>query len=458
MRDIFVSMIIVGLMPTCYRRPFVGLVIFSWLAYMRVQDLTWGFAKYQRWSYFVAILTAVGFVVSKERKRWFLPDPRCYIMIFLALWIAVGVALSVSPSKYQFTRLLEFFKVIAIALFTTSVVSTKERLRVMLWVIALSFGFYGVKSGLWGIATFGAPILAGPGGMIADNNDFALAIAMSVPMLFYLGWTERRPELKRAFFVALPLSIITVVCTHSRGGFLALSCGIAVMVWRSRNRFLGIGIAVALGIAGVLLAPPKYIERLKTIKDYQTEGSAAGRIRAWGIATRMATDNPFFGVGLNKFRWHYLTYNPNPLKKEIEGSAIIVAHSSYFQIWAECGTPALLIFFLLMFSSLWTCWRIRKEATRRYMTSWIINYATMFEASMVTFMVGTSFLNRAHFDLFYHWVALIVVFGHLADMEMKNPVRYPLRENQQRSELRRQRRTGFERRDRRVSAFVPRGA
>ena len=31
MRDIIVSMIIVGLMPTCYRRPFVGLVVFSWL-------------------------------------------------------------------------------------------------------------------------------------------------------------------------------------------------------------------------------------------------------------------------------------------------------------------------------------------------------------------------------------------------------------------------------------------
>ena len=456
MRDIVVSMIIVGLMPTCYRRPFVGLVVFSWLAYMRVQDLTWGFAKYQRWSYYVAILTAVGFVVSKERKRWFIKDPRCYIMIFLALWVAVGVALSQSPSKYQFSRLMEFFKVIAIALFTTSVVSTRERLRVMLWVIALSFGFYGVKSGIWGIVTLGAPILTGPGGMIADNNDFALAMAMAVPMLFYLGLTERRPELRRAFFACLPLSIITVGCTHSRGGFLALSCGVAVMVWRSRNRFLGIGLGIVLMVAGLLLAPESYTERLKTIKDYETEGSAAGRIRAWGIATRMAVDNPFFGVGLNKFRWHYLQYNPNPLRKEIEGTAIIVAHSSYFQIWAECGTPALLIFFILMFTSLWTCWRIRKEAKRRYMTSWIINYATMFEASLVTFIVGTSFINRAHFDLFYHWVALIIVFGHLADQEMKNPMKYPVREGT-RSELRRLQPTGFVRKPR-VSAFAPRGA
>ena len=455
MRDIIVSLIIVGLMPTCYKRPFVGLVVFSWLAYMRVQDLTWGFAKYQRWSYYIAILTCCGFVVSKERKRWFLPDPRCYLMLFLAAWIAVGVALSFRPSSYQFSRLMEFFKIIAIALFTTGVVTTRERLRVMLWVIALSFGFYGVKSGLWGILTFGAPILSGPGGMIADNNDFALAMAMSVPMLFHLGWTERKPELKRAFFVALPLTVMTVGLTQSRGGFLALACGCAVLVWRSRNRFLGIAVAVALSFAALFLAPDTYIERLKTIKDYRTEGSAAGRIRAWGIATRMAIDNPVFGVGLNKFRWHFLTYNPSPLRKEIDGTAIIVAHSSYFQIWAECGTPALLMFFVLMFTSLWTCWRVRKKAKQRYMTSWILNYATMFEASMVTFMVGTAFINRAHFDLFYHWVALIIVFGHLADQEMKNPEKYPLRDGG-RSELQQLRSRGFERRPR-VSAFLPRG-
>ena len=50
MRDIIVSLLLVSLLPACYRRPFVGLCVFSWLAYMRVQDLTWGFARGIRWS------------------------------------------------------------------------------------------------------------------------------------------------------------------------------------------------------------------------------------------------------------------------------------------------------------------------------------------------------------------------------------------------------------------------
>ena len=66
-------------------------------------------------------------------------------------------------------------------------------------------------------------------------------------------------------------------------------------------------------------------------------------------------------------------------------------------------------------------------ARARYYSSWIINYATMFEASLVAFLVGAAFLNRGHYDLFYHWVSLIMVFGVIARREMLNEELYPVR-------------------------------
>jgi O-antigen ligase len=92
------------------------------------------------------------------------------------------------------------------------------------------------------------------------------------------------------------------------------------------------------------------------------------------------------------------------------GEDVIVAHSSYFQIWAECGTPALLLYFSLISARSARAGACAR-AKRRYHTSWIINYATMFEASLAAFVVGSAFLNRAHFDLFYHWVAIVIAFG-----------------------------------------------
>jgi len=441
-RDLILTLLLLGLLPVCYRKPFVGLAVFSWLAYMRVQDLTWGFAKTMRWSYYVAIVTFAGFLVSRERKRWFRPDWRCYVMFVLIGLLGAGIVLSDPPHTRQLDRYLEYIKIIAVALFTTAIVDSKERLRAILWVIALSFAFFGVKSGLMGLANGGQAIIRGPGGMLADNNDFSLALSMAVPMLFHLGWTERRPEIRKVFWLSVPLTVITVALTRSRGGFLSVSAAIGMLVWRSRNRMQGILVGILVAIAGLLALPQDFAERLKTILEPSKEGSAASRLAAWGIATRMALDHPVLGVGMYKFRAHFINYAKGPVGE------VIVAHSSYFQIWAECGTIALLLYFALILGTFATCWRIRAEAKRRYHTSWIINYATMFEAGLVAFVVGSAFLNRAHFDLFYHWVALVICFGIIARREMDQELAGVQRTEGSRGELELVERPGFARRAR----------
>ncbi len=68
LRDLIVSAIVLGSLPFCFKRPFVGLLMFTVLAYMRIQDMAWGFARYQRWSFYVAIITFAGYFVAKEKK------------------------------------------------------------------------------------------------------------------------------------------------------------------------------------------------------------------------------------------------------------------------------------------------------------------------------------------------------------------------------------------------------
>ena len=434
MRDLIFSLFVLGMLPACFRKPFIGLAMFSWLAYMRPQDLTWGFARQQRWSYLVAIIMFAGFLRSRPDK-WFMANWRIYLMfVFIAL-VGVSVAASEAPDEFQFNKYLEFTKIIVIAIFTTAVVKKREHLRMLLWIIALSLGFYGVKSGIWGFMTgFGTAIIRGPGGMMLDNNDLSLALAMAVPVLIHLGLTEQKKMVRRAFLIAVPLTIITIMLTHSRGGFLSISASLAVLVWHSRNRVAVMSTAALFALVAIILAPPEYKERISTIKDYETEGSAAGRIHSWGVGTRMALDNPVLGVGMHKYRQHFLEYDPNPSPDKLQGQNIIVAHNSYIQIWAESGSIALGIFLVLIFSSFVTIWRIRKQARQRYYTSWILNYATMFEASFAAYLVGGTFLNRAHFDLVYHFVALVMVFAKLATDEMQDTTRYPMREGR-RAEL-----------------------
>jgi len=234
----------------------------------------------------------------------------------------------------------------------------------------------------------------------------------------HLGLSDRRDIVRRVTLALVPLTIFTIIATHSRGGFLALGVGLMVLAWRSRNRFAGFAVLILMVVAGFLAAPQSYIERISTIRDYQTEGSAKGRLDAWKVAGNMIAERPMLGVGFEKFQQNYRRFDPNATDESESGPGTRVAHNSYLQIWAECGTVAFLLYMVLIGWSFFDLWRLRREAERRYHSSWILSYATMFEASMAVFVVGSFFLNRAHFDLFYHFVAVILAFERIAMREM----------------------------------------
>jgi probable O-glycosylation ligase (exosortase A-associated) len=444
MRDVIISLFILATLPTCFRRPFIGLLMFTLLAYMRLQDLTWGFARFQRWSFYVAIVTLVGFLMSTEKKQFMVNDLRCWIMVMLALLVGASLLASTSLNPRDFNNYTEYCKIIGVALFTTGVVKNREYFRILVWIIALSFGFFGVKSGLQMLLSGGSlVIIQGPGGMLSDNNDFALALCMSIPWLLHLGMSEKRDILRRTMIAIVPLTVMTIAATHSRGAFVSLVMTSFVLVWRSQNRVAGFATLFLVGVAAAIAAPKSYVERISTISQYETEGSAKGRLDAWKVAFNMIRSRPVLGVGFEKFQANYRRYDPNA-SQEIEGGpGTRVTHNSYLEIWAECGTPALVLYLLLIALTYLDLWRVRAQARLRYHSSWILSYATMFEASMTAFVVGSMFLNRAHFDLFYHLVAIVVVFGRLARQAMEDPTAYPLRASG-RGILALQRQRGFE--------------
>jgi O-antigen ligase len=127
---------------------------------------------------------------------------------------------------------------------------------------------------------------------------------------------------------------------------------------------------------------------------------------------------PVFGVGLANFQSAY------PYFAQGEGNTLARAtHNAYLQIWSECGSIAFALYLFLIAASFLALQRVRSQAKRLYTSSWILNYSAMFEASLLAFVVGSAFLSRAQFDLFYHLVAIIVCFEHIAREEMQSAQR-----------------------------------
>src|SRR5437764_14706505 len=84
----------------------------------------------------------------------------------------------------QFSRAVK----IQLTVFVTLMfMQSKERINQLVWVMALSLAFFGVKGGVFTILSGGVFHVRGPPGSFIDgDNEIALALVMTVPLLRYL--------------------------------------------------------------------------------------------------------------------------------------------------------------------------------------------------------------------------------------------------------------------------------
>src|SRR6185295_4391480 len=62
-RDLAVLAVVCGSLPVILLRPFYGLLVYSWLAFMRPQDMAWGASRGLPLSLWVATALGIGLVL-----------------------------------------------------------------------------------------------------------------------------------------------------------------------------------------------------------------------------------------------------------------------------------------------------------------------------------------------------------------------------------------------------------
>jgi hypothetical protein len=146
MRDIAVTVAVFGLLPFIIRRPWIGILVWTWLGFMNPHRLAWGFAVNLQFAMIVALTTLVAILISREPKKFHWEREMVVMAIFMA-WMVVTTFNAIFPplAWEQFDKVAKIFLMIFVA---ALVINTRERLIALVWVIALSIGFYGVKGGI----------------------------------------------------------------------------------------------------------------------------------------------------------------------------------------------------------------------------------------------------------------------------------------------------------------------
>jgi probable O-glycosylation ligase (exosortase A-associated) len=417
MRDYVIVAIIFGSLPFCFRWPYIGVLMWSWVSYMNPHRLGWGIAVHSNPTYYIGLATLSGFLFTKDRDR--LPWTTETVLLSL-LWLLFTIT-----SFYAFYPDLAWqqwdkvSKILLMTFVTILLTTDREKVKYLLLVIAFSVGFYGFKGGIFSILTGGQHRIYGPPGtFLEDNNDLAQGLLMILPILFYIGREEQNQKWRFVLFVIGFLSILSVIFTYSRGGFVALTAQASCFLIKSRKKLFGITVALlsAYLFFNILpnVLPEQWWARMKTITDhegYEQEGSIRGRFNAWHVAWNLALDRPFTGGGFETFHEEiFERYAPDP-------NDVHDVHSSYFEMLGEHGFIGLTLYLSLIISSLLSLQKLKITFANSRSHYWITNYADILQLSIVAYLVSGAFLGRAYFDLFYHMIALVIVLKSLSRRE-----------------------------------------
>ena len=163
-------------------------------------------------------------------------------------------------------------------------------------------------------------------GSLQDPNELALAIGIGVPIAF--AFFELRRRMGRLLLLLVTLGLVgwCTVYTQSRGGQLVFLTAIGVYFVR---RFGWRGV-----LLGAVLAAPLFL--LGGRSGAEAEASALERLECWYEGMSMVRSNPFLGVGAGQFLEHHF----------------LTAHNSYVLAPAELGVPGMLLFSMVLYTSI----------------------------------------------------------------------------------------------------------
>lgn len=402
MRDVLVLGIIAVAVLVALRRPWIGVLTWVWISLMNPHRFTYGFAYDAPVAAVAALSVLVGLLIAPDRDSPFKGAPVAWLCA-LTVWITISWlgGLDVAGNQAQWSKVMKINLMVLVALMA---LRAKDHILALAWVMTLSIAMLGTKGGLFTLLNGGNYRVWGPpDSFVEGNNEFAVAVIMSIPLLRFLQLQVRNRWLSWGLLAAMVLSAASAVGSHSRGGLLAVAAMAGMFWWRGSRKLLGGVLIAAVGTLLVMFMPDSWSERMGTIQSYEEDASALGRFSAWWVSWRLAFDYPF-GVGFNISRPDlFAAYSPYPQ------FGTPAAHSIYFQMLGHHGFVGLFLFLGLWVSTWRAAAAIRRQACEIEEARWCVQLAGLCQVSLVGYLAGGAFLQLAYFDFPYYVMVLIVL-------------------------------------------------
>ena len=428
MRDLLLVAFLFIAIYFTFKRPYIGVAAWIWIALMAPSQWAYGFSSSFRLNFTIVIVTAMALMFSKFRNKFtFSPLSSCVLLF--GLWACFSTAATLSYDQGEvFSYLIQFIKTIMLFIFIVITVQNKIHINTIIWTIVLSISAYAGMEALKYLMSGGGHKIVGRAGIIADRNDLAVAINMCIPLVLYLINETKNKWVKRFLIVLVFLNILSIIGTYSRAGFIGLSIfGIAYYLKSNRKILLTIMAVILIPVA-IVNAPQDWKERQSTVKTAaQDDMSFTGRLWAWKISVLVAMDHPLTGAGFGSTQmahvwWEYapmtddFVYSTRPIHEDVIPKA---AHSIYFQVIGDHGFGGFIVFGSMLMFALLTNIRNRKMAQKTGEKS--LEYLSKcISLCLIGYFVTGASVSLAYFDLIYAVLGIIAVSNVVLRKRLEN--------------------------------------
>lgn len=412
MRDALVLLLFTSGALLGLRSPYIAALLWVWIGLMNPHRLTWGFAYSLPLAMTAAGVLYFSMLINFGKVRWTFAFPVPVLLAFVG-WMGVTTVFAILIDE-SISRYIFVLKIFLMLPPIAAVVRTREEILGLILTVAGSLAFFGVKGGLFTIFSGGSFLVWGPpSSVIEGNNELAVALIITVPLLYYL--TSQTLQLRRVpiigripekwmkgfFYLSILLCLAAALGSHSRGALLTMIAMGSVLWWRSKSKLMLLIIAAFVGVLAIAFMPQKWSSRMGTIQTYEQDQSALGRINAWTMAANIANDRVTGAGFVTDDPAIYQLYAPNP-------DIVLVAHSIYFQVLGEHGYIGLLFYLTFWIATYALAGRIAGKSVGQENLEWANSLALMIKVSLIGFAVGGAFLSLAYWDMPYYLFVILL--------------------------------------------------
>jgi putative inorganic carbon (HCO3(-)) transporter len=409
--------------PSDSSGPFIALLVFTFVLLISPQSIFPALQPLRpAW---LAATTAIGMLFFDRLPRggpFLIAGQETRAALSLAVWAVVTVPFSYWPGGSVSMLQELYFKTLTIFWLLSLTVNTPQRLRSVAWtlsLIAIPMAYIGISnyfSGEFVEQSIHNRIVGYEGALTENPNDLALMLNLIIPFAIALLSIHRTLPSRLLLLAVIGLSVVAIVLTFSRGGFITIAALWFFYMWKlSRRGKPGWPLALLLvALCSLPLLPHGYISRLGTITDIDTDEtfSAQSRWEAMVAGVKFVAAHPVVGDGIGM---NMLALN------DILGPQWRAVHNAYLEYAMDLGLPGLALYLTLFLGA------IRSATFACERSAGIPRLRALFflgeglQASLLAFAVGAFFAPVGYHFYFYYLAGLAVGARQVCETAIGQP-------------------------------------